>query len=96
MFLKDYASGTQNDPKDFNMQVDLDLKFFNASSSNFQCVCSVTQSCSILCHPMGYSLKDSSVNGIFQTRILIGLSFPSPGDLPDPGTESPSLVFNFQ
>ena len=36
---------------------------------------------------MGYSLPDSSVHGILQARILGGLPFPSPGDLPDPGIE---------
>ena len=42
-------------------------------------MCSVTQSCPVLCHTMGYSLQGSSVHGIFQTRILIELSFPPPG-----------------
>ena len=36
---------------------------------------------------MGYSLPGSSVHGIPQVRILGGLPFPSPGDLPDPGIE---------
>ena len=31
-----------------------------------------------------------SVHGISQTRILEWLPFPSPGDLPNPGTESMS------
>ena len=46
-----------------------------------------------LCDPMDYSLSGSSVHGIFQARVLSGLPFPSPGDLPDPGLEpgSPSL-----
>jgi len=30
-----------------------------------------------------YSLPDSSVHGILQERILEGLPFPSPGDLPN-------------
>ena len=48
----------------------------------------VTQSCSTLCNPMGYSPKGSSIHGILQARILEwGLPFPSPGDLPDPGIE---------
>ena len=34
---------------------------------------------------MNYSLPDSSVHGIPQARILCGLLFPSPGDLPEPG-----------
>ena len=39
---------------------------------------------------MDYSPPDSSVCGILQARILDGLPFLSPGDLPDPGTESGS------
>ena len=44
---------------------------------------------SIDCSPPG-----SSVHGILQARILDGLPFPFPGDLPDPGIEpgSPSLL----
>ena len=37
------------------------------------------------CDPTDCSPPGSSVHGIFQTRILSGLPFPSPGDLPDPG-----------
>ena len=33
-------------------------------------MCSVAQSCSALCDPMGCSLPGSSVHGIFQVRIL--------------------------
>ena len=53
----------------------------------------VTQSCPTLCHPMDCSLPGFSVHGIFQARILSGLPFPSPGDLPDPGIEprSPAM-----
>ena len=42
---------------------------------------------------MGCSLLDSSFHGILQTRILEWVTFPSPGDLPNPGTEprSPPL-----
>ena len=46
------------------------------------------------------SLPDSSVHGIFQTRILEWVSIPPPGDLPDPGIEptflmSPALAGGF-
>ena len=34
------------------------------------CCCSVTQSCLIVCSPMGCNPPGSSVNGIFQARIL--------------------------
>ena len=37
------------------------------------------------CHPLG-----SSGHGILQARILEGLPFPSPGDLPNPRIESMS------
>ena len=43
--------------------------------------------------PMDCSPPDSSVHGIFQARMLEGLPFPSPGDLPNPEIEagSPAL-----
>ena len=51
------------------------------------------QSCLILCDPMGCSLPGSSIHGIFRQEYWSGLSFPSPGDLHDPGIEpeSPAL-----
>ena len=41
------------------------------------CVCMFTQSCLILCDPMGCRLPDSAIHGIFQARILkwVALSF---------------------
>ena len=56
-----------------------------------------TQSYLTLCNPMDCSLPGSSVHGIFQTRILEWLPFPSPGDLSDPEIKpsffaSPALV----
>ena len=44
------------------------------------------------CDPMDCSPPGSSVCGILQARILSGLPFPSPGDLPDPGIEPGSLA----
>ena len=44
-----------------------------------------------LCDSMHYSLPGSSVHGIAQARILGGLPFPPPGELPDPGIEHESL-----
>ena len=43
---------------------------------------------------MDQSLSGSSVHAVSQARMLKGLSFPSPGDLPDAAIEpaSPSLV----
>ena len=57
------------------------------------CCCLVAQSCPTLCDPMDCSPPGSSVHGISQARILDGLPFPSPGDLPNPGIESMSPVW---
>ncbi|CAI9171301.1 unnamed protein product [Rangifer tarandus platyrhynchus] len=46
----------------------------------------------LFCDPMDCSLTDSSVHGIIQKRILKWVAVPSPGDLPDPGTEPRSPV----
>ena len=48
-------------------------------------------SCSTFFDPVDYSPPGSSVHGTLQARIL-ECPFPSPGDLPDPGTEPPSLT----
>ena len=45
-----------------------------------------------LCDPMDSSLPGSSVCEILQARILQWIPFPSPGDLPGPGTEPTSLM----
>ena len=50
------------------------------------------QSCRTLCDPMDGSPPGSSVHGIFQQEYWHGLSFPTPGDLPNPGIESVSLT----
>ena len=75
------------------------LKQLGGSSSRYESVL-VTQSYPSLCDPMDYSLPGSSVHVIFQARILSGLLFPTPGDLPDPGIEpvslaSPAMPFGF-
>ena len=46
-----------------------------------------------LCDPMDYSPLSFSVHGISQARILEGLPFPSPEDLPNSGTEPESLAW---
>ena len=43
----------------------------------------VAQSCLTLWDPMDYT----AVHGILQARILEGVPFPSPGDLPNSGIE---------
>ena len=50
------------------------------------------QSCLILCDPTDRSLPGSSVHGILQQEYWSWLSFPSPGDLPNPGIEPASLT----
>ena len=50
------------------------------------CVCSYAQSCLTLFNPRDCSPLGSSVHGISQARIL-GNSFASSGNLPDPGIE---------
>ena len=42
--------------------------------------------------PMDCSPPGSSVHGISQARILEWVSFPPPGDLPDPGIEPHLLI----
>ena len=56
------------------------------------CLCVHTLFCPNLCDPMDYRPPGSSVHGISQARILSGLPFPSPGDLPNPGIEPKSLL----
>ena len=53
----------------------------------------VSQLCLTLCNSMACSLLGSSFHGILQQEYRSGLSFPSPGDLPDPRIEpgSPTL-----
>ena len=48
------------------------------------CVHACAQSCLTLCHPMDYSPPGSSVRGISQQEYWSRLSFPPPGNLPDP------------
>ena len=55
--------------------------------------CVYAQSGPALCKPMDCRLPSSSVNGIFQARNTgVGLQFPIPGDFPNPGIETMSLV----
>ena len=55
------------------------------------------QSCPILCDRIDCSPPGSFVRGIFKARILEGLPFPTPGDLPDSGIEpmSPEVAGRF-
>ena len=60
---------------------------------NCVCVCEVAQSCPTLWDSKDCSLPGSSLHGILQARVLGGLPFPSPGDLPNPGIEPGSPAF---
>ena len=53
----------------------------------------VTQSCRTLCDPMASSPPASSVHGILQARILEWVANPFLEDLPNPGIEPRSPVF---
>ena len=58
------------------------------------------QSYPALFDPMDCTLPDSSAHGISKQEYWGGLSFPSPGDLPDPGIKpvspvSPTLAGRF-
>ena len=56
-------------------------------------VCAQSLSCiRLFGSPVDCSLPGSSVHGFFQARILDGLSFPPPGDLPNPGIKPASSV----
>ena len=51
---------------------------------------SVIRSCLTLYNPMDCTLQASPSMGFSRQEYWSGLSFPSPGHLPDPGTESTS------
>ena len=54
--------------------------------------CQVLSVIMTLCNPVDCSPPGSSVCGILPARTLQWVPRPPPGDLPDPGTESPSLM----
>ena len=56
-------------------------------------MCVRDQSCLILCDPIDCSLQAPLSTAFFRQKYWRGLSFPSPGDLPNPGIEplSPAL-----
>ena len=65
---------------------------YNLSWHLMVCADLCAQSCLTLCHPMDCSPPGSSDHGIPQARILSGLLFPPPGDLPNPEIEPMSLT----
>ena len=67
-----------------------DLPHFKVIWNSLYVKVLVPQSCPTLWDPMDYSPPGCLVHGILQTRILEWVVIPSPGDLPNPGTESRS------
>ena len=61
----------------------------------FYCCCLVAKLCPTLCDPMDYSLPDSFVHGISQTRILEWVALSFSRESPDPEPGSPALVGRF-
>ena len=49
-------------------------------------------SCVQLLHSVDCSLPGSSIHGILQAGVLEWIALPPPGDLPNPGTKSESLL----
>ena len=61
--------------------------------SHHQCGCRLLSHCSpTLCDPVDCSPPGSSVHGTLQEEHWSGLSFPTPGDLPDPWIQAMSLI----
>jgi len=57
------------------------------------CACEVAQSCLSLCEPIDCSPPGSSVSmGFSRQEYWSGLPFPSPGDLPNPGSNRVSCI----
>ena len=57
------------------------------------CVCSVAQSCPILCDPHGLGPPQAPLSmGFSRQEYWSVFPFPTPEDLPNPGTEPASLV----
>ena len=69
------------------MRVKYFLPFCDLSIHSLESESEVAQSCPTLWDPLDCSLLGSSIHEIFQERVLSGLPFPSPGDLPDLGIE---------
>ena len=63
------------------------------ATAALEIVGAVAQPCSTFCNSVDCYLPGSSVHGILRQEYWSGLSFPSPGDLFNPGTEpgSPAL-----
>ena len=54
-----------------------------------KCCCLVAKSCPVLCDPTDYVAQQAPLSMRFpRQEYRTGLSFPSPGDLPNPGIEA--------
>ena len=53
----------------------------------YWCMCTCAQLCLTLCDPMECSLQTPLFMKFSRQEYWSGLPFPSPGDLPDPGTK---------
>ena len=58
-------------------------------------MCSVIQSCPTLSAPWNVACQAPLSMEFFRQEYWSGVSFPTPGDLPDPGTEPASLTSPF-
>ena len=63
----------------------------------YHCCCLVAKLCPTLCDPLNIACQAPQSIGFFRHEYWNGLSFPPPGDLPDPGIEpaSPTLAGRF-
>ena len=68
------------------------LQRFSALSHLWVHAQSLAQSCSTLCEPMTVAHQPPSSMGFSKQEYWSGLTFPPPGDLPDPGIEPQSHV----
>ena len=68
--------------------------FFHFEGTLCVCVCCAKslQLCLTLCYAMDQSPPGSSIQGFSRQEYWSGLPCPSPGDLPDPGIVSTSLM----
>ena len=82
---------------EINLAHSLDL---NEKSCFIVCVCSIAQSCPILCDPMDIACQAPLSMGFLRQKYWSGVPLPSPGDRPKPGIElaspvAPALAYRF-
>ena len=68
--------------------------FLAAKDGESESESEVSQSCLNFCNPMDSRLHQAPLSmGFSRQEYWSGLPFPSPGNLPNPGTEPRSLTF---